>query len=89
MPPGALLSDTRKIVMTKLAAYTKQRTPAERKTTSSITQWGKGKQFTQSAWATFDGVANSRGGGASGCLTFSKYGRLVTMAARLKVRFSN
>jgi hypothetical protein len=85
LPLDLKLGDTRKIVLTKLAAYAKQVGPADKKALSSITQLGKGKQYRQSTWATFDCVANSRGVIGSWYLTFDKYGRLVTVGMRLNV----
>ncbi len=85
LPLDLKLGDTRKIVLTKLAAYAKQLSPEDKKTSSSITQLGKGKQYNQSTWATFDCIANSRGVVGSWYLTFDKYGRLVTVGVRLNV----
>jgi hypothetical protein len=85
LPLNLKLGDTRKIVMTKLATYAKQLSPEGKKTSSPITQLGRGKQYNQSTWATFDCVANSRGGVGSWYLTFDQHGRLVTVGIRLNV----
>jgi hypothetical protein len=85
LPLDLKLGDTRKIVMTKLAAYAKKLRPEDKKASLPITQLGKGKQYNQSTWATFDCVANSRGIVGSWYLTFDKYGRLVTVGVRLNV----
>jgi hypothetical protein len=85
LPLDLKLGDTRKIVLTKLAAYAKKLNPEDKKTSSPITQLGKGKQYNQSTWATFDCVANSRGVVGSWYLTFDKYGRLVTVGVRSNV----
>jgi hypothetical protein len=85
LPLDLKLGDTRKIVLTKLAAYAKQLSPEDKKTSSPITQLGKGKQYKQSTWATFDCVANSRGVVGSWYLTFDKYGRLITVGVRLNI----
>jgi hypothetical protein len=85
LPLDLKLGDTRKIVLTKLAAHAKQLSAEDKKTSSPITQLGKGKQYNQSTWATFDCVANSRGVVGSWYLTFDKYGRLITVGVRLNV----
>ena len=85
LPLDLKLGDTRKIVLTKLAAYAKKLSAEDKKTSSPISQLGKGKQYKQSTWATFDCVANSRGVVGSWYMTFDKYGRLVTVGARLSV----
>ena len=85
LPLNLKLGDTRKIVLAKLAAYAKKLTAEDKKTSLPITQLGKGKQYNQSTWASFDCVANSRGVVGSWYLTFDKYGRLVTVGVRLNV----
>jgi hypothetical protein len=85
LPLDLKLGDTRKIVLTKLASYAKQMSAEDKKTSSPITQLGKGKQYNQSTWATFDCVANSRGVVGSWYLTFDKYGRLITIGVRLNI----
>jgi hypothetical protein len=85
LPLDLKLGDTRKIVLAKLAAYENKLSPEDKKTSSSITQLGKGKQYKQSTWATFDCVANSRGIVGSWYLTFDKYGRLITVGVRLNI----
>jgi hypothetical protein len=85
LPLDLKLGDTRKMVMAKLAAYAKKLAPNDRKSSFPITQLGKGKQYNQSTWATFDCVANSRGVVGSWYLTFDKHGRLVTVGVRLNV----
>jgi hypothetical protein len=85
LPLDLKLGDTRKIVLAKLAAYAKKLAPNDRKISLPITQLGKGKQYNQSTWATFDCVANSRGVVGSWYLTFDKYGRLITVGVRLNI----
>ena len=85
LPLNLKLGDTRKIVLAKLAAYAKKLSAEDKKISSPITQLGKGKQYNQSTWASFDCVANSRGVIGSWYLTFDKYGRLVTVGVRLNV----
>lgn len=85
LPLDLKLGDTRKIVLAKLAAYAKKLAPNDRQTSLPITQLGKGKQYNQSTWATFDCVANSRGVVGSWYLTFDEYGRLVTVGMRMNI----
>lgn len=85
LPLDLKLGDTRKIVFAKLAAYARKLSPADRKISLPITQLGKGKQYKQSTWATFDCVANSRGVVASWYLQFDKHGRLIAVGVRMNI----
>jgi hypothetical protein len=85
LPLDLKLGDTRKIVHAKLTAHSRKLPPDERKSFLPIAQLGKGKQFNQSTWATFDCVANSRGVVGSWYLQFDQYGRLVTVGVRINI----
>jgi hypothetical protein len=85
LPLDLKLGDTRKIVLTKLAKYTSKLPAKEKKNFAPIRDLGKGRQYQESTWATFDCVANSIGVVGSWYLTFDEHGRLIAVGARMNI----
>jgi hypothetical protein len=85
LPLDLKLGDTRKIVLTKLAKYTNKLSAKEKKNFAPIRDLGKGRQYQESTWATFDCVANSRGVVGSWYLTFDEHGRLIAVGVRMNI----
>lgn len=85
LPLELKLGDTRKIVLAKIAKYTHKLPATDKKNFLAISNLGKGRQYHESTWATFDCVANSRGIVGSWYLTFDEHGRLIAVGVRMNV----